>query len=118
MCKGNVGKAIANVPFLWFTISTYAPEPASTIATKGHILNGFCPGVGLGPLSPVLAYVRRAGAFEIGARKVRGMELEAFRNGEACWQKRREKNLGICCAIVSIDDINGSVLNYFGASMT
>jgi len=47
------GEEELHTPTRLRTISTYAPEPASVIATKGQILKGLLPGVGLGPLSPV-----------------------------------------------------------------
>lgn len=40
------------VPSRLLTIRMYDPVPIKVMATKGHILNGLWPGVGLGPDSP------------------------------------------------------------------
>lgn len=49
--------------------------PSSVIATNGHTLNGFCPGLGFGPDSPDAK--RRAA----GARRVRDVGARLARRG-------------------------------------
>jgi hypothetical protein len=52
-------KEAIDIPARLRTINTYAPVPASVIATKGQTLKGLWPGLVLGPL-PV-AYALRLG---------------------------------------------------------
>lgn len=49
--QGKRGKHIQE-PSLLLAIKIYDPVPTNVIATNGHTLNGFCPGLGFGPDSP------------------------------------------------------------------
>lgn len=74
------------------------------ISKKGQILNGLCPGFGLGPLSPV-AYVRRAiKLLPLAALQIRGIG-EDEEKGERGRHAREEKRRANMCAIVLAADL-------------